>query len=172
MNLPMNAMVSSKKMALLLNIIGFQLCWIACVIGGNLWASLCVSLFMFWHWWQLKTGELWLIITITLGGTLFDSLLLNLDLLTFPSYEGPLIPLWLILLWTAFSATLYHSMAWLLKKPLLAAALGAVAAPWSYYAGSLFDAVQLTSPALLLIASAWALLLGAVALFRRERESC
>ena len=172
MNLPMNAMVSSKKMALLLNIIGFQLCWIACVIGGNLWASLFVSLFMFWHWWQLKTGELWLIITITLGGTLFDSLLLNFDLLTFPSYEGPLIPLWLILLWTAFSATLYHSMAWLLKKPLLAAALGAVAAPWSYYAGSLFDAVQLTSPALLLIASAWALLLGAVALFRRERESC
>jgi hypothetical protein len=169
MNLPMNAMVSSKKMALLLNIIGFQLCWIACVIGGNLWASLCVSLFMFWHWCQLKTGELWLIITITLVGTLFDSLLLNLDLLTFPSYEGPLIPLWLILLWTAFSATLYHSMAWLLKKPLLAATLGAVAAPWSYYAGSLFDAVQLTSPALLLIASAWALLLGAVALFRRER---
>jgi hypothetical protein len=60
-------------------------------------------------------------------------------------------------------------MAWLLQKPLLAALLGGIAAPWSYYAGSLFDVIELTAPVLVLIAVAWALLLAALSLYWREK---
>lgn len=169
MNLPVSRQSSGNKTALLMNILGFQLCWAACVIGGTLWAVICVPLFLGWQWTQRKPGELWLITLITLGGSLFDSLLLNLNLLHFPDYEGTVIPLWLVLLWSAFAATLRHSMAWLLEKPLLAALLGGIAAPWSYYAGSLFDVIQLTAPVLILIAIAWALLLAALSLYWREK---
>lgn len=169
MNVLLNTSASAKKISLLLNIIGFQLCWAACVIGGTQWAAVCVPLFFCWHWTQRKPGELWLIALITLGGSLFDSLLLNLNLMAFPDHDGALIPLWLMLLWSAFAATLRHSMAWLLQKPLLAALLGGIAAPWSYYAGSLFDVIELTAPVLVLIAVAWALLLAALSLYWREK---
>ena len=160
---------AGTKTAQLINIIGFQLCWAACVIGGNLWALVCVFLFMLWHWTQRKPGELKLIILLTLTGTLFDSILMHLGVLSFPSHGGVVIPLWLILLWCSFAATLRHSLAWLLQRPLLASVLAAISAPWSYYAGSLFDAVSLTYPALPVIAVAWAVLLGFISVNSRGK---
>src|SRR5690554_7704503 len=69
-----------------------------------------------------------------------------------PEHSSFIIPLWLILLWASFAATILHSMAWLLEKTWLAALLGAIAAPWSYYAGSLLKSIELTSLALISVA--------------------
>lgn len=122
----------SGNLQLLINAVGFQCCWAACVIGGNAWAIVIVPLFFMWHWTQLKPNEIKLIAAFVLFGTLHDSLLMNLGLLSFSKHSAVLIPAWLILLWSAFAATLLHSMTWLMKKPLLALLLGAVGGPWSY----------------------------------------
>lgn len=134
------------------------------MIGGNLWAIAIVPLFFMWHWLQLKSNEIMLIAAFTLLGALNDSLLLNLGLLSFPEHSSALIPVWLILLWSAFAATLLHSMTWLMRKPVLAILLGAVGGPWSYYAGSLLNSLSLSYPVLIIIALVWATLLGTVSL--------
>lgn len=152
----------SGNLHLVINAIGFQCCWTACVIGGSAWAAVVVPLFFIWHWRQRKANEVTLILVVTLLGTMHDSTLLNLGLFGFPEHSGFIIPLWLILLWAAFAATVLHSMAWLLEKTWLAALLGAIAAPWSYYAGSLLKSIELTSPALISVALAWATLLASI----------
>ena len=153
---------NSGNFELLVNAIGFQCCWAACVLGGSAWAAIVVPLFFIWHWRQRKANEVTLILVVTLLGTMHDSTLLNLGLFGFPEHSGFIIPLWLILLWAAFAATVLHSMAWLLEKTWLAALLGAIAAPWSYYAGSLLKSIELTSPALISVALAWATLLASI----------
>lgn len=158
----------SERFALIANLVGFQCCWAACVVGGSVWASLMVPLFYMWHWHQRHTNELVLIAAIVLFGTLHDSLLQRLGLFAFPEHSSALIPVWLILLWSAFAATLLHSLSWLLKRPWLAALFGGLGAPWSYYAGSLLNSIELTQPALAVIALSWAVLLGTVSLVARK----
>lgn len=157
----------SGNLQLLINAVGFQCCWAACVIGGNAWAIVIVPLFFMWHWTQLKPNEIKLIAIVTLFGVLYDSTLLKLGLFNFPEYTGFIIPLWLIFLWATFAATLLHSMAWLLTKPWLATLLGAIAAPWSYYAGSLLKSIELTSPVLIIIALVWGALLACISVWHK-----
>ena len=54
-----------------------------------------------------------------------------------------IVPLWLVLLWGAFAATLAHSLDTLRSKPLLSALVGGIFAPLSYLAGANFGAVDL-----------------------------
>ncbi len=88
-----------------------------------------------------------------------------------PEHSSFIIPLWLILLWASFAATILHSMAWLLEKTWLAALLGAIAAPWSYYAGSLLKSIELTSPALISVALAWAILLASISFWHQRKPA-
>ncbi len=157
----------SGNLHLVINAIGFQCCWAACVIGGSAWAAVVVPLFFIWHWTQRKANEVTLILVVTLFGTLHDSTLLNFGLFSFPEHSSFVIPLWLILLWASFAATILHSMAWLLTKPWLAALLGAIAAPWSYYAGSLLKSIELTSPVLVVIALVWGALLASISIWHK-----
>lgn len=157
----------SGNLHLVVNAIGFQCCWAACVIGDSAWAAVVVPLFFMWHWVQRKPNEVKLIAAVTLFGALYDSTLFKLGLFNFPEHTGFFIPLWLILLWAAFAATILHSMAWLLAKPWLAALLGAIAAPWSYYAGSLLKSIELTSPVLVVIALVWGALLASISIWHQ-----
>jgi hypothetical protein len=85
------------------------------------------------------------------------------------SFTGQLvlgIPLWLVVLWLLFSGTLFHSLAFLQQRLLLAAILGAAAGPLSYLAGMRLGAATSTHDAwtvALAMAPAWALLLPALA---------
>lgn len=49
-------------------------------------------------------------------------------------------------LWVNFGTTLRPSLAWMWHRPLLAAALGAVGGPCTYWAGSRIGAISLTEP--------------------------
>ena len=52
------------------------------------------------------------------------------------------MPLWMILMWPNFAATLNSSMKWLLGRYRLAAFLGAISGPFSYYGGVKWGAVD------------------------------
>jgi hypothetical protein len=57
-------------------------------------------------------------------------------------------PLWILCLWAAFALTLTRSLAWLMRRPWLAALLGALGGPLAYAGAARgFAAVELVPPA-------------------------
>lgn len=149
---------------ILTNALLFQLCWVACVIGGDGWALSGLVLLMVVHLgWVVERSDLqqefYLILPIISLGIGFDILLLQLGWLAFPQHSSFIIPFWLMALWLAFATTLRHSLAGLLKHYWSAALLGAIGAPWSYFLGSKTGAVEATPAAFIAIGLFWAALL-------------
>lgn len=148
---------------MLLNIAMFQVGWAACVLGGNTIAIIYTLIAFILHvqFFIKSKIELYIIIAFTFFGVMWDSLLIHLGALSF-SESTVLTPLWLACLWLLFACTLNHSLAWLKSKLLIAAVLGAVAAPLSYLAGIKLGAasVVISLPvSMLIIALGWMLIL-------------
>lgn len=146
----------------LANAVLFQCGWFACVLGGDsLWllvglAVLGIHLLWISSWAQ--DGRL--ILGVTLLGTLVDTSLRTVGFFQF-SEPGPLIPLWLVMLWALLATTLRHCLAWSTQSRWLAALLGAVGGPMSYFAGSQLAGVSFGYalwPSLVGLALLWALL--------------
>jgi Protein of unknown function (DUF2878) len=119
-----------------INLVFFQLGWFAAILGGNLIASLFILPALCWHFFYspCRRDDLLAVVICLVLGICHDSLLLNLNLLAIPQY--PVFPpLWLILLWALLGITLNHSLRWIYERPMIAAVLGAIAAPLSYLAG-------------------------------------
>jgi hypothetical protein len=87
----------------------------------------------------------------------------------FPSHGAPL---WILCLWAAFALTLTHSLAWLMRRPWLAALLGALGGPLAYASAARgFAAVELAAPAARALgglALGWGAALGMLALLARR----
>ena len=134
----------------------FQCGWFACVMGGDsLWLLLglgVLAIHLLWITSWAVEGRL--ILSVTVLGTLLDTLLRTAGVFEF-SDPGPLIPLWLILLWALLATTLRHCLAWSARPWWRASLLGAVGGPLSYYAGSQLAGVSFgfaTAPTLAAIA--------------------
>ncbi|MAK91556.1 MAG: hypothetical protein CMI13_10020 [Oleibacter sp.] len=158
---------------MIINALVFQVCWLACVIGGTPFALVAVSAFFIWHKGHLKPREMWLLAAVTLFGCLWDTLLLQLGFISLPPaarfYTAQIIPVWLLLLWLAFAMTLWHSLRWCSTRPWLAAVCGAVVAPLSYLAGERLGALQLSAQAPFWIAAGWTVMMTTVALITRRQ---
>lgn len=149
---------------ILANAVLFQLCWVACVVGGDSWALASLILLAIVHvGWVVDRADLQyefrLILPVISVGIGFDTLLFHLGWLSFPQHSSFVIPFWLMALWLAFATTLRHSLAGLLKRYWIAALFGAAGAPWSYFLGSKFGAVEASPAALIAISLFWAALL-------------
>jgi len=153
----------------LVNFLAFQLGWFAACLGaaqgwpifGPIYSCLWLSLHLrsLGNAWGL---ELRLLLLAALLGYFADSLLVVCGLLAFPEQAmlGAPSPVWMVVLWVNLAATLRHCLKWLRgMPPIIAAVLGAVAGPFSYFAGAKLGAVVLTQPPLSLaaIAMEWAL---------------
>jgi hypothetical protein len=144
----------------LANAVLFQLGWFACVLGGNsYWLIVPVAVLLV-HvlWTSAWAAEGKLLLWVTGLGVLLDSSLLMLGVFDFAT-QGPLIPLWLALLWAVLATTLNHCLAWAATPWWRASLLGAVGGPMSYYAGSQMAGVNLPLglwPSMLLLAALWA----------------
>ncbi len=150
------------------NIGGFQLAWWSAVLAGNtLWPLLLLLLCFHVYFHQDAAAEISVIILVGLLGFGIDTLLTAIRLFDFPSGSAFLLdsivpPLWLLMLWFCFAATLRQGLSWFQGRWLLAAVVGGIAGPLSYYAGSQLGAMAFgfsLAISLLVMSLIWAVLL-------------
>ena len=108
----------------------------------------------------------WVAITpvgLAVIGTWFDSMLVALGWVAYPSgqWHALLAPYWIISMWMLFATTLNLSLKWLRGRPWLAAAVGAVAGPLTYLAGTRLGAIEFVNQdaALAALGVGWAVML-------------
>ncbi len=129
----------------------FQLLWFAAVLGaarGSPWLGLlALAPYLAVELRTVPERGRWLarVLVVGLVGSLADTLLAALGVLRHPlapaDWPTPLVPPFIAVLWVAFATLPRVSLAWLAPHPLLAAALGAVGGPLSFWAGTRTGAV-------------------------------
>ncbi len=128
----------------LVNFLGFQAGWWACVIGaaeGPVWlgpaaVGAVVGLHLALN--GSRRGELALMLFAALLGLMLDGTLAANGLLGFPGEAGPVVgplPIWMVALWINVAPTLGSSLGWMRRRYLLGALFGLVGGPFTYYAG-------------------------------------
>lgn len=130
-------------MPALINFAAFQIGWFSSVIGAAKqmpWLGpvvLLVVLAIHFRQARRPQAELTLIIACGFIGVIFDSLLVAVGWVTYPSgqFSEFLAPYWIVTMWMLFGTTLNLSMGWLKGRPLLAVIFGAIGGPASYVAG-------------------------------------
>ena len=156
----------------LVNLLGFNLVWALLVIVRDPWTQAVALGFIALHFlWLAGPQESRRVATLMLIGAIIDGILTRQGWFIFTP-AVPWIPAWLILLWACFACTLQHSLKWSLAKWPVAAALGAIAGPFSYFAGQRFGAVEFGQPlvpTLALLAVIWGLIMtGVSVIYNRQ----
>lgn len=136
-------------MALLVNFIGFQVGWFACVLGAandkELLGMIIALGIVIYH--VVNQGdsrkELKLVLAATVIGLLWETWVLNLNILRYPSHPEASFwaPHWLIMMWSLFATTINLSMGWLKGRWVLAVFMGAIFGPLAFVAGEKLGAV-------------------------------
>lgn len=164
----------------LLNALGFQAGWWACVMGaaqGQQGLAIVLALVLVaghLYFVAQRSAEIRLALVSLLMGGAVDSALQSLSVISFAGASlSPLSPPWLWMLWVLFALTLHSSLAFLkgLHWSLLAG-LGAVFGPLSYIVGArmgaaTFDGSLVSTAALAL---AWALALPLLVLIAARQS--
>ncbi len=153
-------------MKLLLNIVGFNVTWLACVIGGAqglAWLGPLVLLgFFLTH--RLVLGaprnEWQLAASVAAIGLAVDSSYVFSGLLEFatPWPTTQAAPIWIVAMWANYALTLNHSLRWFQNHLVLGAVFGAVGGPAAYLAGRALGGVEFLAPdatVLAVLALAW-----------------
>lgn len=178
------AMTLSQRQAGLLrsalNLALMQAGWFACVLGAAKdlpWLGTVVTVaIVSWHLSRAvrPAEELKLVALVTLAGGTFDTALTAAGWVAFPNgqFAPWLAPHWIFALWALFATGLNVSLAWLKGRWWLAAAIGAVASPLSYWAGVELGAATFVEPPLMLgaLALGWALILPAILRLARRYD--
>jgi hypothetical protein len=163
---------------LLINIVVYQLSWIACILGGADGMPLLgvgvVAMAVVYHLYRADNArpELILIFAAALIGAVWDSLLVAAGWLVYPS--GTLIegtaPYWIVALWVVFATTLNVSLRWFKQHLVLAALFGAAGGPLAYYAGAKLGGVSFTDTgaALTALGLGWMALMPSMMLLARR----
>ncbi|MET0378865.1 MAG: DUF2878 domain-containing protein [Spongiibacteraceae bacterium] len=150
----------------LINFVAFQLGWWCCVLGAAqnnpLIGPFAVALIVLAHLLRArgKSAESLFIVCAVALGAVGDSALMYTGWIVYPStWIDGIAPLWILALWAVFATTINVSMRWLHGRDLLAAVLGAIAAPLSYWGGVRLGAATFVHPtaALIALACGWAL---------------
>lgn len=107
-----------------------------------------------------------LILTAGAAGFIIDTVLVSIGVFSPVPYLFPLpySPLWMVLLWMNFAATLNFSLKGLQGRYLLSAVLGSIGGPAAYYSGAKLGAMT-TIPEkgdLLVLSAAWAMAVPAL----------
>jgi len=130
-------------MGLLLNFGMFKIGWLSSVIGGaqhTPWLGpLAMFLIVAVHLFRAAEPERELALVMLAGmiGACFDSLLVAMNWVTYPSglFLESMAPYWIISMWMLFATTLNVSLRWLKGRYLLAGALGLNSGPLAYIGG-------------------------------------
>ena len=168
----MNSTGESKalfKTKMIANLVIYQIVWLACILsaargipGLGILAALIAVV---WHVSQAQRplAEFQLILLTGLIGGLWDSLLVIVGLIQYPS--GSLMPwmapIWIITLWMAFATTFNLGLRWLHGHYGLAAIFGMIGGPLAWWAGHALGALTLLNPlvSLAVLGLGWAALM-------------
>ncbi len=146
LDIPSTIMAPDTRLKVV-NFVIFQCIWFACVLGGNEYLALSITLILL-HFIlsSSRKRDLQVLAMVTMIGGACD---LTLSLTEILVFDTPLIPIWLLIIWSGFSLTLTHSLAWLSQAPkALQSAFGAIGGTASYFAGYKLNAVNFTYDAL------------------------
>lgn len=173
-------MTAIHKGMVFANVVLFQLGWFACVLSaahGVPWAGTALAFAVVaWHLWSAARPleEIQLLLQVVLIGALWDSLLVMLGWVAYPS--GTLLtgaaPHWIVALWALFATTLNLSMRWLKPRLGVSAVLGAISGPFAYWGAMRLGAVEFVSPlqAIIALALGWSLLMPALLLLSQRYD--
>jgi len=156
-------------MALLVNFIGFQVGWFACVLGAAndkelLGMIIALGVIIYHVVTQCDSRkELKLVLAATAIGLLWETWVLNLDILRYPSHSELLFwpPSWLIMMWALFATTINLSMGWLKGRWVLSVFMGAVFGPLAFIGGEKLGAVVFldSTQSIVTLSIGWGLLM-------------
>lgn len=157
---------------IILNLVVFQIAWLACVLGGAHglpWLGVGVVAVVAALHLRLASAparEALLLVLVGLLGGLWDGLLMRYGFLEYPSgvILPWLAPVWIIAMWVAFATTLNVSLGWLKGRWYLATLLGAIGGPLAFYGGYKLGAVAFpdTFVAMVVLAGGWSFLMPLV----------
>ena len=130
-------------MTTLLTFIAYELVWFAAVIGagrGQAWPGVCAgTLFVAWRLAisRRRAIEVRLFALALLIGAALETCWVQAGLIRYAA-AWPLAssPIWLLALWASFGLTIVPLFGYLHTRPALAAALGALGGPASYWAAA------------------------------------
>jgi Protein of unknown function (DUF2878) len=148
------------------NFIVFQAAWFAAVLGAAhhiaLWGTVCVAAAVGWHLGvsARPAQEARLVAIVCAIGFAIETAVVWQGHVRYPSGQpiAQLAPYWLVALWGLFAIALNVTLRWLKRRPWLAALLGAVAGPASFWSGVRLGGAQFIEPrpALITLACTWA----------------
>ncbi len=166
-----------------INFVASQALWLVSVYGAaNAKAWLGPAFFLLFAAWQLHParragGDLKLILLALPLGLLVDSTMAATGLARYasPGLLGWLAPVWILTLWMGFALTFNHSAAYLLRRPYLAIAFGAIGGPLSYWiAQRAWGAIEFQQPvwqALLFLGLMWGTAMAVLSLACRRYDA-
>ena len=152
------------------NIVGYQLMWLVAIWGAGhgLWWPGALAAVPFVAWVLARAGartDLKLMAFVVPLGCAMDTLMAATGLLHYgaPVPSTHLAPLWIATIWCCFALTLRHTFRFLMGRPWLASAFGALGAPMAYLGAERgWQAVTYGHgmwPALAVLAAMWAMAL-------------
>ncbi len=173
----------SHSLRVVINFVLFQIGWFVCVlsaVNNSAWIGITVvTLIVLWHLFQAHTSvsaitESLLLVIALLTGLIWESLLLHLQLVSYPSHPANslIAPVWILALWPLFATTFNLSLRWMKNKLALAAVFGFVGGPLSFYAGHKLGGVNFhnLTISMITLAIAWAILVPAMLYISRKLD--
>ena len=150
------------------NLISVNIGWLACITGaaqGYHWLGMVVVPILFLiHITAIQRRKIRKILIVAIASTAIG-FLLDTTLIIVGAVEpnrwiipAPFTTVWDLMIWANFSLTLDASLRFLQKRPLVAAFLGAVCAPGTYFAGDRLGALNFSEPvfsSLLWVGAVW-----------------
>ena len=163
MNAPAPAPGRARQLA---NFAVFQGAWFAAIVGAAhgapAWGSAAVLAAIGWHLAvsARPLEEAKLVALACVLGFAIETASVQVGAIAYPSGQPDphLPPYWLVALWGLLAIALNVTLRWLKRKPLLAAALGAVLGPLSFVSGVRLGGARFVDlvPALVLLCASWA----------------
>jgi hypothetical protein len=138
------------------NLISVNIGWLACILGaarGHYWLGLVVVPILFIiHITAIQRRKILEIFIVAMASTaigfLTDTILIIVGTVEPNRWlmPAPFTTVWDLMIWANFSLTLNASLRFLQKRPLIAASLGVICAPGTYYAGDRLGALNFSEP--------------------------
>jgi hypothetical protein len=127
----------------LINLLFFQGVWYFAVLGGetgNQWLGPAgLMLFIISHYFLSETAiaDYLLAVMAILIGLMIETAFFRADLIIYTHSDpaSQFAPPWILVLWANFALTMNGCLKWLQERLLLAAVLGAIGGPLTYFAG-------------------------------------